>query len=84
MTTTIIDPSLYCQFEDEQLVGINGGYVDNFPRAETDEWQTHSHATLERLENNREQQAPCTFAGMNITEYDNMYCFNQDLYTSKI
>ena len=47
MTSTIIDPSLYCQFEDDKLVGINGSYVDDLPRAGKDEWQTHSDATLE-------------------------------------
>ena len=47
---TIIYPSLYCQFEDNQLVGINGSCVDDLLRAERDEWQTHSDAALERRE----------------------------------
>ena len=29
MTPTIIDQSLYCQFEDDQIFGINGSYVDD-------------------------------------------------------
>ena len=27
MTPIVIDPSLYCQFEDYRLVGIHGNYV---------------------------------------------------------
>ena len=30
MIPTTIDPSLYCQFEDDELVGINGSYADDF------------------------------------------------------
>ena len=37
ITPTIIDPFLYCQFEDDHLVGINGSYVDDLLRAGTDE-----------------------------------------------
>ena len=29
MTHTIIDPSLYCKFENSQSIGINGSYVDD-------------------------------------------------------
>ena len=29
MFHTIVDPSLYCQFEDDKLVGVNGSYVDD-------------------------------------------------------
>ena len=84
MTPTIIDPSLYSQFEDDQLVGINGSYVDKIFRAGTDEWNTNSDDTLERFETTGNQQAPFKFAGMHITESDNMYHINQDFYESKI
>ena len=62
MTPTIINPFLFCKFEDDQLVGINGSYVDDFLRAGTDDWQIHSDATLERLETTGNQQAPFTIA----------------------
>ena len=84
MTHTIIDPSLYYQLEDDKLVRINGVYVSDLLRAETDERQTHSDATLERFETAENQQTPFTFAGMHITEYDNMYHIDQDFYISKI
>ena len=38
MIPTIVDSSLYCQYEDDQLVGINGSYVDGLFRAGTVEW----------------------------------------------
>ena len=84
MTPTIVDPSLYCQFEDDRFVGINGAYVDDLLRAGMNEWQTHSDATLEQFETTGNQQAPFTFAGMHITEFDNIYHIDQDFYMSKI
>ena len=49
MTSTVIDPFSYCQFEDDQLVGINGSYICDLLRAGTDNWKTHLNATLELL-----------------------------------
>ena len=45
--------------------------------------QTHSDATLERLETTGNQQAPFIFAVMHITESDNMYHIDIDFYMSK-
>ena len=84
MTPKIIDRSLYCQFEDDQLVGINGSYVDDLLRAGTDEWKNYSDATLERFETTGSQQAPSIFAGMHITESENMFHIDQDFYMSRI
>ena len=84
MIPTIIDSSLYCQFEDNQLEGINGSYVDDLLRAGTDEWQTHSDATLERFKTTGNQQAPFTFAGMHTTESDNTHHIDQESYKNKI
>ena len=84
MTSSIIHTSLYCKFEDDRVVQINGNYTDNLLRQGTGEWQTHSDAILEQLKAAENQQAPFTFAEMHITEFDNMYHINQDLYTSKI
>ena len=84
MTPIIIDPSLYCQFEDDQIVGINGSYVDDLLQAGTNEQQTHADATFERFETTGNQQAPFTFAGMHITESDNIYHIDLDFYMSKI
>ena len=67
MICAIFYESLYCQFEYGQLVGINGSYVDNFLRAGTSGWKTHSNATLEKLETFGNKQAPFTFAEMHIT-----------------
>ena len=72
MTLTIINPSLYCQFEDDQLVGMYENFVDDFLRAGADEWKTHSNATLERFEPTGNQQISFTFSGIHITESDNM------------
>ena len=78
MKPIIIDPSLYCQFEDEEFVRINGSNVDDRLRAGTDESQTHSDATLGRFGTTENQQAPLTLAGMHITESENMYHIDQD------
>ena len=84
MIPTIIDPSLYCQFEDDQLVGINGRYVDDFLRVGMNEWQTHSEATLKQFETYENQEAPLTFAGMYIIDSENMYHIDQYFYMSEI
>ena len=84
MTPITIDPSLYCQFEDNKLIRINGRYVDDLFRAGTDEWKTHSDTTHERFETTGNQQALFTFTGMHITESDNMCHIDQDFYMSKI
>ena len=83
MIPTIIDPCLYFQFEDEQLVGINGSEVDDLLRAGTNERRTYSDYTLERFETIGNQQAPFTFAGIYIIESDNMYHIDQDSYMRK-
>ena len=65
-------------------MGINGSYVDDPHRAGTDEWQTHSDATLKRFKSIGNQQALFAFAGMHITKFDNMYHIDQDFYMNKI
>ena len=84
MTPAIINPSLYFQFEDDQLVRALGIYVGDLLRAETNDWQTHLDSTFERFETIGNQQAPFTFAGIHITESDNKYTIDQDFYLSKI
>ena len=84
MIPTIIDPSLYCQSEDNRLMRIKGSYVDDLLRAGTNEWQIHSDATLERFEKSGNQQAPFTFAVMHITESENTYHIDQDFYMDKM
>ena len=49
MDPTIIDPSLYCQFEDYNHVGIIGSYVNGLLLAGTDKWKTKLDTTLEQL-----------------------------------
>ena len=53
-------------------MGINGVYVYDRLRVGTDERQTHSDGTLERLESTGDHEAPLTFAEMHISESDNM------------
>ena len=60
VTPTVIDPSLYCQFEDEKIAGINESYIEGLPRAGIEEWKTHSDATRERFEKTGNQQASFT------------------------
>ena len=72
MAPSTIDPSLYYQLEDFQLVVINGSYVDDPLRSGMDEWKTYSDATLELLETTANQQTQNTPAGMHITESNNM------------
>ena len=84
MTHAVIDPSLYCQFEDYHLMGINGSYVDDVLRVGTNESQTHSDVTLERFETTGNKQAQFAFARMYITDSENMYHIDQDFYINKI
>ena len=84
MTQTIIDPSLYCKFEKDELDGLNGNYVDDLLRAETNDWQTQSEAALERFETTGNEEPPFTFAGMHITYNQGMFNIDQDFYMSKI
>ena len=77
MTPTIINPSLYYCFEDDQLVGMIESCIDDLVIAETSEWLSHSDATLGRLEANVNLRAPFTFAGMHITQSDNIYQLGQ-------
>ena len=73
MTPTLIDSSLYSQFADDQLAGINVSNVGDLLRAGTDEWQNHSDAIFERFETTENQQALFKFVRMLITESDNIY-----------
>ena len=81
---TIIDPPLHCQLKDNQLLGINGNYVDDLLRTGMNEWQTHSDVTVEQFGTTENQQKPFTFAGMHITESENMYHIDRDFCMSKI
>ena len=49
LTPAIIDTSFYCQFEYNQLVGINRSYIDDLLQTGTDNWKAHLNATLERF-----------------------------------
>ena len=81
MTPTIIDPSLYCKFEGNQLVDFNDSYVDDLPRAGTEEWKTQAGETLERFETTGNEQPSFNFAGMHITQVEDMLHIDQDIYT---
>ena len=78
MIPIIIDASLYCQFEDDRLVIINGSYIEDLFRAGAHERKTHSDATPERLETTANQQEPLNFSRMYVSEPDSMYNFDQD------
>ena len=84
MTSATIDPSLYCLFEDDKLVGIDGSYVDDLLRAGTNEWKTHWDATVERIQITEIKQEQLTFIGMRITESENMYQIDQNVFMSKM
>ena len=64
-------------------MGTNESYVDDLLRVETNEWQTHSDATLERLESAGNQKESFTFAGIHITEPDNLYHIDDYFYMAK-
>ena len=67
MNPTIINPSLYCLFEDDKSIGINVGYVDDFLQAGKNVWQTQSDVTLRRFETDRNQKTLFTFTGMYLS-----------------
>ena len=66
------------------LMGINRSCVDELLQAGTDEWKTHSDATLERSKTTGNQQAPFKFSGIHITESDSMNPIDLDFCLSKI
>ena len=84
MSPTIIDPTLYCNFEVDELLGLKGSYIDDLLRAGADEWQAQANATLERFETTRNEQLPFTFAGIHITDNESMVHIDQDIYMRKI
>ena len=84
MIFTIIDPFLYSQLEEDQLVGINESYVDDLLLAGTDNWKILSNDTFKWFEATENQQTRFTFAKMHIIESENLYHIDQDFYVSKI
>ena len=46
---TIIDVSLYCKFDDYDLIGINGSKVDDPFCSNTDEWMQEANKTGEKF-----------------------------------
>ena len=75
MTQTIIDPSLYCKFEENELVGLNVGYVDDLPRAGADECYS-TDESLEIFETTGREELPLIFYGMRITDNEDMFHIN--------
>ena len=67
---TTIYSSLHCRFEDDQPIVIDGSFVNDLLRAETEEWQTGSNAAIERFEKTGNELLPFTFAGIHITEVE--------------
>ena len=84
MKTTIIDLSLYCKLQEDELVGLNGKYVYDLLRAGTNAWQTQSDATLERFKTTGNEQPSFIFAGMHIAENKGMFHIDQNFYKSRI
>ena len=84
MKRTIIHHSLYCQFEGQDLIGINGSYVDDLLRAGTKQLQNMANATLEGFETTGNEQPPFTFAVMYITNHEDAFHIDQGFYMSKI
>ena len=56
MIPTIIDPSLSWKFEDDQLIGINGTYVDDSLQAVANKWKIQASETLKRFETTGNKQ----------------------------
>ena len=84
MISTIIDPSLYCRFENNQIIGINISYADDVLRTGANKWMSQADSTLERFETTGDDQPPFIFAGLNITEKQDMLNIDQDFYLNKI
>ena len=84
MNPTIINLSLYCQFEDDQLIGTDRRNVDDLLRARTGNWKIHSKAILERSETSGNRQSTFTIVRIHITDFENMCHFDKDFYMSKI
>ena len=55
------DPSLYCKFENDQIIGINGSCVDDIPRTGINERRSQADATPERFATTGNGQPPFTF-----------------------
>ena len=84
MTPTIIDPSPYCKFEKSQIIGINRSYVDGLLHKGTRESRSQADATIEGLETAGNEQPSFTFAGVHITEQQDMLYIDQDFYLNEI
>ena len=84
MIPAVTDPSLYRKPENDQLIVIDGSYVDDLIRAKNDQWEHLSHPTLESFETTGNEQPPFTFAVMRVAEARNMIIIHQDIYMKKI
>ena len=85
MTQSVADPSLYLQFKDDKLIGINGTYVDDLLRCGTPELEDLCKLTYERFETIGTEDLPLTFAGFNIQPRpDDAFSIDQLFYHEKL
>ena len=76
--------SLYCTYEDEQLVCINSSYVAELFWAAADECQTQLNATLEIFETTWNEQPIFILAGMLFTEAEDTLNIDLDFYLTNL
>lgn len=82
---TVTDPSLYFSFSDENLIGINGSYVDDLLRAGRSEFKSLCNRTHERIKRSVNDSPPFTFAGYNIEKQTDVpYAIDQTFYIPKL
>ena len=66
MESSMADPSLYLHFDNGNLTGINGTYVDDLLRCGTSDFEQKSKLTYDKFETSGSEEPPITFAGLNI------------------
>ena len=79
----MIDLSLYCKFEVDQLVTLIGIYVYDLLFAGLYNRKIHSDATLEWSDTAEINQPAFKFSWMPIIYFENLYHIDPELYERK-
>ena len=85
MIPTPIDICFFFMFRSDELIRLNGSYVDDLLRAGNDHFKSILSRILERFETSRNEDVPTTFAGIHIQCFpDHTYSIDQLSYVHKL
>ena len=83
MMAIVIDKSLYCKFENYELVGVIGSYVDDSLSAESEKWNLTQTQLLKYLRPLEKSNHGSPISSRHITDKGNILYIDQDFYINK-